>query len=1372
MKAKIKILILEDVLFDLELILLELKKAKIKFNHLHVETEKDFRNALIDFCPDLILSDYSLPQFTGIEALKIVRDISPTLPFIIVTGSMNEEVAVKCMKAGASDYILKEHIGRLESAIIGAIEKQKSAEAKIEAENYLRESEDRLNAAQKLAQLGYVDINLVTGEIEWSDETYNICGFNRTEFKPTLDNTINIVHPNDAEFVQKEFERALKGEKEYDVVHRNIRPDGSIIWVHALGKITCDNKGIPIRMMGTTLDITERKNSEEDLKQQHSLNEIINKIQSQFIISSDKSKTFDLMLQDLLKLTGSQFGFIGDVLYTESKVPYLKTYALTNISWDKATSEFYNKNAPEGLEFHNLNTLFGAALKSKESIISNNTAQDPLSGGIPQGHPKLESFMGLPLKIGNKLIGMIGMANRKGGYNQKLIDYLHPALLMISNIMQAYQINNERIKAEKALQDSEESLSSAQKITHIGNWDWDIINNTGTWSQETYNIFGVDRKNFTPNYENYMNAIHPDDRESVAKAVGAGMEKDVPVDIDYRIKRPDGSERVINSKGKTIRDKKGKPIRLLGTCHDITERKEADEEISRLANMLDVAPNSITIHDFNGNFLYANQKTYDLHGYSEAEFQALPLGKLDTPDTARQIPARMKKLSELGTANFQVEHYKKDGSIIPLEVYARIIKWGDANAVLSIATDITERKLAEESLKMSELKYKTLFDEDLTGNFIASVDGKFLICNLAMAKIFGFDSVEEIQKINISSLYLPDNSREEFLNLIRKEKRVVEHETEYILPDGRVISVIQNVIGEFDENDKLIRLKGYMFDNTKRKHAEQIQKILYNISSSVITSNNLEELISVIQLELETIIDVSNFYIALYDEKTDSIALPFFADEKDKFTSFPAGKTLTYYVIKTQKSLLATKDVIEVLEQSGEIDSFGSNSEIWLGVPLKVNGKVTGVLAVQSYTDENAYSVSDMEILEFVSEQVSISVERKKTEQDLIKALEKAQESDRLKTAFLTNMSHEVRTPMNGIMGFTDLLKSPDLTSLQLNKYIDIIARSGDRMLNTIGNLMDFSIIESGQMQISISEIEINRKTLDLYSFFKPEVEKKGMILELNNSLFANESIIKTDIDKLNSILTNLIKNAIKYSHKGIIEFGYIKKGRFLEFYVKDNGIGINEKRQQAIFDRFVQADIEDRDVYEGNGLGLSISKAYVEMLGGKIWVESQEGLGSTFYFTIPYKPVIIEIPDKTETTVHSSQGGKLGVISKRIIDPEDSGLKILIVEDEEFADLHLSIILKNIAKEILHAKTGTEAVEICQNNPDLDLILMDVKMPIMDGYEATKEIRKFNKDVLIIAQTAYALLGDREKALKAGCDDYISKPIVEIDLLNRIDST
>lgn len=372
----------------------------------------------------------------------------------------------------------------------------------------------------------------------------------------------------------------------------------------------------------------------------------------------------------------------------------------------------------------------------------------------------------------------------------------------------------------------------------------------------------------------------------------------------------------------------------------------------------------------------------------------------------------------------------------------------------------------------------------------------------------------------------------------------------------------------------------------------------------------------------------------------------------------------------------------------------------------------------------------------------------KEAEYELIRAKEKAEESDRLKTAFLLNLSHEIRTPMNGIMGFVQLLNEPYLTHAEQSKFIKYIEKSSTRMLNIIAALVNISKIESGQMEITLTDTNVNEHIETVYNEFKQEAEKKGVQFFIRSTLPPEITIIQSDKEKIFSVLNNLVDNAIKFTHRGSIEFGCSKKGEFLEFFVADTGDGIEEEKRSIIFERFRQGSESMTRNYEGAGLGLSIAKSYVEILGGKIWFESHLNKGSTFFFTIPCK---------TETTLETADQ-MISVDLKS--DSWRNNLKILIVEDDETSAEFLSLILKSYIGEILLAPNGTEAIEIFTRNPDIDLVLMDIKLPEMDGFEVTRKIREIDKDVIIIAQTAYGLSADKVKAKEAGCNDYISKPI------------
>jgi PAS domain S-box-containing protein len=382
---------------------------------------------------------------------------------------------------------------------------------------------------------------------------------------------------------------------------------------------------------------------------------------------------------------------------------------------------------------------------------------------------------------------------------------------------------------------------------------------------------------------------------------------------------------------------------------------------------------------------------------------------------------------------------------------------------------------------------------------------------------------------------------------------------------------------------------------------------------------------------------------------------------------------------------------------------------------------------------------------------------------ELIKTSKKAEESDRLKTAFLANMSHEIRTPLNGIMGFAELLKKILRADEAGLKYIDIIEKSGKRLLNIINDLIEISKIESGVAKVKISPCNISEQLEFTFSLFKPEAEKKGLKFFLHLGLAENEAIINSDCEKIYAVLFNLIKNAITYTDSGWIDLGcdiqFEGEQKELFFYVKDTGIGIAPENQRKNFERFSQIDDDHLKYCEGAGLGLALVKAYVQMLGGTYGLESEQDKGSTFYFTLPFNNITEEMTLMDDSDMQS----EIVALNKK--------LKILIVEDDENSEMLLTLILQKEAKELLYATTGIEAIGMFREISDIDLILMDIRMTGMSGIEATKVIRQFNKEVIIIAETAYAYENDKSKAIEAGCNDYIEKPITRkmlIDVINK----
>ncbi len=399
---------------------------------------------------------------------------------------------------------------------------------------------------------------------------------------------------------------------------------------------------------------------------------------------------------------------------------------------------------------------------------------------------------------------------------------------------------------------------------------------------------------------------------------------------------------------------------------------------------------------------------------------------------------------------------------------------------------------------------------------------------------------------------------------------------------------------------------------------------------------------------------------------------------------------------------------------------------------------------------------AENKITSFVTVKEDIT-NRKMIEQELINALDKAERSDKLKDAFLQNLSHEIRTPLNAIVGFSDLLQSKESSSTEtINNYTSIIKNSSHQLLAIVSDVLTISSIQTGQETVINNLVDIDTLFDNLCEVYKPLAHIKKIEIVFKKSGMDEKLRVITDETKLNQILSILLDNAIKYTHEGSVVLQYSIQDNSIIFSVKDTGIGIAKEAQGYIFERFRQADTSIHTNYGGTGLGLSISASFVKMLKGEIWVDSAPGKGSTFYFSIPY--LVKEIKDS------DAKPGHIGLIKKN--------LTVLIAEDEYYNYLVLEEYLKEQNVTILHANNGLEAIKMCQADPSIDLVLMDIKMPVMDGVLAFKEIRKIRPNLPIIAQTAYALEKEKGQFLEMGFNNYIAKPLVKDALLNIINKT
>ncbi|MBK7175008.1 MAG: PAS domain S-box protein [Bacteroidales bacterium] len=758
--------------------------------------------------------------------------------------------------------------------------------------------------------------------------------------------------------------------------------------------------------------------------------------------------------------------------------------------------------------------------------------------------------------------------------------------------------------------------------------------------------------------------------------------------------------------------------RLIGT---IIERKRAQEKLKkseeRYSLVIEASEEGIWDWNVETNEVFYSEQWKKQIGYQDYEL------KNDFNTWVEHLHPDEKEYCQNAVNSYlqqPVEHFfldfrfrHKDGTYRWIHNKAASLKNNEGKVIrlFGIHTDFTENRL-------SEAIFKDIIEKNPMSIQILNMEGYPIQVNSAHTKLFGVKPPSDYSVLKDPQLLA--------LGFGKLFERIKKGEVVYF-PDS--FYNVHDVDPSFPDSPEWVKALGFTLNDINGTP----NKIVL-LHENITDQKNAEVL-------LNDIIENNPMSIQVVDKEGHTLrGNPAFIN---LFGSVPPPEFSIFEDLKSKSSEL--KDLV-ARALNGEIVHL---PDIYFNAHDAIAEAPDIPLWIRALIFPLNNSIGKPERFVFMHENIT---ERKVAEQELIKAKDQAQESDRLKSAFLANMSHEIRTPMNGILGFSELLKRPNLTGEQQKEYIRIIEKSGARMLNIINDIIDISKIEAGLITVEIEESNINEKLNYIYSFFKPQADEKGIYLFVGKSLPDNQVCIKTDNEKFYSIITNLVKNAIKFSHNGVIEFGYQLKGEFLEFYVKDSGIGIPIDRQEAIFERFIQADIAGKMAYQGAGLGLSISKAYVEMLGGNIWVESEEGTGSTFYFTLPYKTNA----DKEINKQQPEPAGKSNDVRK---------LKILIVEDDEVSEMLLAETVIRFSKEILKAGTGIEAVEVCLSNPDIDLILMDIRLPRMGGYEATRQIRKSNKEVIIIAQTAHGLTGDREKSIEAGCNDYIAKPIHKDEL-------
>jgi PAS domain S-box-containing protein len=812
----------------------------------------------------------------------------------------------------------------------------------------------------------------------------------------------------------------------------------------------------------------------------------------------------------------------------------------------------------------------------------------------------------------------------------------------------------------------------------------------------------------------------------------------------------------------------------------ITQRKKAEDALKhselQYRTLFEAANDAIFLMS-EDKFIECNEMTLTMFGCNKKsdiinhhpwEFSPpdQPDGQKSTERATKYISSALKGKPQ----RFYWKHTRLNGQEFDAEVSLNLLQLEKDSFLQAIVRDITISKQAEEALSESEARYRLLADHMTDTVWLMDMDLKTIYISPSVEKLRGY-SLKEIQEMSLDK-HLTKESLWKALAIFSEEIEKIKVdpsysfirniELEFLKRDGTTVWLESSFSVIRDEAGNPVSILGEGRDITERKKIEldkerdrQIQKTLNEILRLSTGGNSLDEYLDqVLRLMLSApflkvqqkgCIFLSDVHKEVLILKSN-YNLP--ATLQTMCKNVPFGYCLCGRAASERKIQFS-----DGTSESHENNYPDNTPHGHYCIPIITDDIVLGVILIYLPV-AHPKEQYEVDFYQAVADILCGVIQRKYTEEALLKAKERAEASDKLKTAFLNNISHELRTPLNGILGFAEFIIQEELTDEDKKEYFGILNDNSERLLSTVTNYMDTSLIASGNMEVKHARFNVNQLVLSLDEKYQPHCTKKNLELQIQLPANTGNFSITTDQELIRKILILLLDNAVKFTSNGSIAFGYENKPGEIKFFIKDTGIGIPKEARERVFERFIQGEVSNTRGYEGSGLGLFLAKGMVELLGGNIHVESVLDKGSTFYFTIPVEDGSQNIPDKS---------------SSKITRSEKKNPTILIAEDDHYNYLFLETVLRTTSVRILHAVNGVEAIDMCTRYPEISLVLMDIKMPVMNGLEATKRIKATRSDLPIIAVTAYALSSDESLARKSGCDDYLAKPLTKDQLFEKI---
>ncbi|MEW6702782.1 MAG: PAS domain S-box protein, partial [Bacteroidota bacterium] len=832
-------------------------------------------------------------------------------------------------------------------------------------------------------------------------------------------------------------------------------------------------------------------------------------------------------------------------------------------------------------------------------------------------------------------------------------------------------------------------------------------------------------------------------RESSIQELIPWFEKGIRAVDQETVEKDRNGKTIYFLNNSTLLIKDNKIYQVWGSQRNITERKQAERQIQLQALLLDSAKDAIFLIDREGRIHYANEFAFQSHGYSLGEILSMKVQDLDVEESLELAESRIKEIFENGSASFEVTHRRKDGSIFPSEVSAQIIRIDDEDYILAINRDLTERKKAEEALKESEERYRNIIQYSPDA-IAVHCSGKIIFANPAAFKLIGAKNSEELINKPVIDFVHPDY-REFAINritqVLKTNAPVPPAEEKLIKLDGSVLDVEVTSVPINYGGQKALQV--IIRDISERKKAEaELRKLSRAVeqSSAAIMITDPNGFIEYVNPKFKDVTGYAPEEVIGRSTKvlnTGHHSLDYYKELWDEITSGNEWR-----------------GEFHNRKKSGELYwEFASIS------PIKnETGKTTHFLAIKEDITE-----------------------RKKIEAELIKSKEEAEEANKLKSSLLANMSHEFRTPLNGILGFAQLLKD-DLTDSDQLDMVEKITRSGKRLMDTLNSVLTLSELENNNYLISKSEVDLTFFCQQIKTLYeKPAKDKR-----LNFNFFSKEEelLIETDENLLTKTVSSIVENAIKYTTAGTVSIELENRAtndgkEEALIHVKDTGLGIKKENQNIIFREFKQLSEGFRRDYEGLGLGLTLASRMARLLGGEITVQSELGKGSIFTLALPVerrfktaalpykktfvqKEILADIAQiQTRIPVHTSEAEDV---------PSAALPEVLLVEDNPF---NVEVVQRFLAKmcKVSFARDGLSAVKMAARN-NYSLLMIDINLGHgIDGTEVLREIKKLVKyeDTPVVALTGYASDANKRDFLSQGFTHYLAKPFEKRELIRLI---